>query len=110
MSGGEPVMVQPTPPAPSSGNTSAGTGAAAAPLAGFDPVGTGAVISYQVPEPTSYTGRDVLTLNYDLTDFPKVINASAGNAPGNDGSGQGQLPPALAPSSSAPLTTTGTQT
>lgn len=55
---------------------------ASPPLAAFDPGGSATVIAYQVPEPTSYDGRHVITLSdYALDDFADVIAASPGASP-----------------------------
>jgi hypothetical protein len=63
---------------------------AAPPLAALDPGGTATVISYQVPEPTSYQGRHIIALSdYELGDFADVV--ASGAAPTS-----GVVPPAAA--------------
>ena len=49
------------------------------PLASFDPAGNATRISYQLSEPTSYTGKHVLTLQYALADFADVSSYSTGS-------------------------------
>ena len=59
------------------------------PLAALDAAGTATVISYQVPEPTSYEGRHIIALSdYLMGDFADVV--ASGTAPA------GAVPPANA--------------
>jgi hypothetical protein len=60
------------------------------PLAALDASGTATVISYQVPEPTSYEGRHVIAFSdYELGDFADVVASGAT-------SNAGVAPPATA--------------
>lgn len=65
----------------------------APPLVVFDPNGTASLISYQVPEPTSYPGNHVLLLDYLMSDFVTTATAPVAGAAVAATAGQ-QLAPA----------------
>jgi hypothetical protein len=72
MSTGNQITAVPNPPA--SKDATAST--APPPLAALDAGGSATVISYQLPEPTSYEGRHIIALSdYVLSDFAGVIPA-----------------------------------
>jgi hypothetical protein len=54
------------------------------PLIAFDPNGKASVVSFQVPEPTSYTGNHVLSLRYQLSDFASLVPSPASVSPNDD--------------------------
>jgi hypothetical protein len=45
----------------------------AQPLVALDGSGTPSILNYNVPEPTSYTGRNLIQLNYDKSYFKELI-------------------------------------
>lgn len=61
------------------------SGSGAPPLVSFDPHGLATLVSYNLPDPTSFSGRHVLDLDVPFTDFTDVVvdNAGAGKAGGN---------------------------
>jgi len=95
--GGEPSPPA-SPPAAvrATGATPTPAPASPPPLAALDPAGTGTVISYQVPEPTSYDGRHIIALDdYVLADFAGVVPAPSAAPPA-------PVPPVPVPSPPAP--------
>ena len=72
----------------------------APPLAGLDPGGTATVISYQVPEPTSYQGRHIIALSdYELDDFADVVPSGAAPAAAVAPPAAASVPPVSVPRS-----------
>jgi hypothetical protein len=78
MSTGNQITAVPNPP--TSKDATAST--APPPLAALDAGGSATVISYQLPEPTSYEGRHIIALSdYVLSDFAGVIPAPGAASP-----------------------------
>ena len=80
---------------------------AQAPLASFDPAGVAQVVSYDVPEPSSYAGQNFIELAYDKAYFqPRLLQPAANPEPAADmirgGTGSAAPPTAVGPGAAAP--------
>lgn len=75
----------------------AASGGGARPLAELDPDGTPVVLSYDVPEPTSYRGRQIIQLDFPPSYFVGAAAGTGAPAGGGPGAGPAHHPPARQP-------------